>query len=424
MFARPERWQQIRMAALRIFAFALPLSIAAAEFALLIVLIAEGWEVWKRRRWSVPSRPVLWAVVCFSLWTLISALRSPESWNWHTIGQERHPLLFLGLFALTRPGEFSGVFRWYLAGGLGAVGIGLLQEILGHLWQTAPEWARGLLWVRPHYGVQGLRWYRTAYGTDMVFLAAAGLGLWLAGRRSGALGIAMAAGVGAVLSLSRGAVLALATVWISACLFAFRRPGRIAGAGLAVLSLAFLHPAMRLRMVYRLPSSPAEFQKFSGTARGGALQTSYDRRLMAQAGWEMARRHPWLGIGLGRTGSRLPNYLPEEKFRQLRVVGQLHNHYLQVLAERGWPGLILFLAMWGTLGWELGRRWRAFRDPFAMVGGLALIGFLTIGLTETSYSYREGPTTLWYLILCSLRGRNGVESSPHGASESISDRKD
>ncbi len=71
---------------------------------------------------------------------------------------------------------------------------------------------------------------------------------------------------------------------------------------------------------------------------------SFDWRLATyRVALEMVRDHPLLGVGTGNYLSEYHNYLDLEPGLSLYYYGWLHNSYLQIWAENGTIGLLVFL---------------------------------------------------------------------------------
>jgi O-antigen ligase len=137
--------------------------------------------------------------------------------------------------------------------------------------------------------------------------------------------IALAAGV-AALTLLPGA----------------RRLRWVAAAALALLiGGVSLHPGARGRM-----------QSLVTSARSGAVLEMSSYRLPAfVAAWRMFRARPLVGVGPGVFGTQFMAYklaLDADHPSWIRVgnqnFGETHNDHLQLLAETGLPGYLLFLA--------------------------------------------------------------------------------
>jgi tetratricopeptide (TPR) repeat protein len=148
------------------------------------------------------------------------------------------------------------------------------------------------------------------------------------------------------------------------------------------------------------------------TARGGAAtQARPETSSLATRvrywviGWEMAKQHPWGGVGLaGYAAQYLTHrrlYLENPSYAHLRRAdnssdeqegtGIAHNEYVQILAELGFVGLALFLTFWGALIWRLRRR---HLTPtyltWATAAGLLAFAFSS---AVSSFSFRQVPST-------------------------------
>lgn len=85
-----------------------------------------------------------------------------------------------------------------------------------------------------------------------------------------------------------------------------------------------------------------------------------------QAALEMARAHPFLGVGFGNYEAAYEDYrLINWKFS----LGHAHNFYLNVLAETGMIGLVGYGLMWLSL---LYMTWRARAHPDLLARGIAV----------------------------------------------------
>jgi O-antigen ligase len=124
---------------------------------------------------------------------------------------------------------------------------------------------------------------------------------------------------------------------------------RIGGlvAVIVIAAIAVIHPGSRLRL-----------EQLVDSARGGRLPEMTSNRIMpATTALRMFREHPLTGVGPGtfsavymseklKTDVDHPAWIRDgnESF------GQVHNDHLQVLAETGLPGYLLFVAALVLLG--------------------------------------------------------------------------
>jgi len=124
-----------------------------------------------------------------------------------------------------------------------------------------------------------------------------------------------------------------------------------------------------------------------------ADDTTRDRLAMLDAGLGLAIAHPLSGIGPGQVKNIYPTVASPEALR--RSTSHLHNTPLQIVVERGLPGLAGWLAIW--VGF-FGAAWRVFRrippgdeDARALVLGsmAAIAAFLVAGLFEYNFGDTE-----------------------------------
>jgi O-antigen ligase len=116
---------------------------------------------------------------------------------------------------------------------------------------------------------------------------------------------------------------------------------------LALVGLATIHPGSRAR-----------FQRlFTNTSAGRLPEITSFRVVPAAAAWEMFRDRPLVGLGPGmfsatfmsrkvQTDEAFPQWIRPKN----QTFAQVHNDHLQVLAETGLPGYLLFLTALTLLG--------------------------------------------------------------------------
>ena len=132
--------------------------------------------------------------------------------------------------------------------------------------------------------------------------------------------------------------------------------------------------------------------------------TTRDRLAMIDAGLGLAIAHPLTGIGPGQVKNVYPVVASPEALR--RSTSHLHNTPLQIVVERGLPGLAAWIAIW--VGF-FGAAWRVFRripatneEARALVLGsmAAIAAFLVAGLFE--YNFGDTEVLLVALALMAL----------------------
>lgn len=89
-------------------------------------------------------------------------------------------------------------------------------------------------------------------------------------------------------------------------------------------------------------------ERLSQTISGESLPGDETRRLLARKAWHHAVDHPFVGIGFGRFQSTYDPVVDEGSSLRVRVYtyfSPTHNSYLALMAEGGFPTLILFVIL-------------------------------------------------------------------------------
>ncbi len=124
-----------------------------------------------------------------------------------------------------------------------------------------------------------------------------------------------------------------------------------------------------------------------------ADDTARDRLAMLEAGLALARAHPLTGVGPGQVKRLYPAWAPPEALR--RSTSHLHDTPLQIVVERGLPGLAAWVAIWvgyfGAACRILRKLGQADGEARALVLGsiTAVVAFLVAGLFEYNFGDTE-----------------------------------
>lgn len=337
---------------------------------LLLFLTLGAWlgQGVLRRRLVIPRLPLNWPLTLFLLVGAISLWRAVSVWDGiKELGKWLEMLLVMWLVVDRVGRRWPGTRRQ--AGLACVVGMlllsGLSQAALG-VWQFA---GRG---TGPEaFQIFG-RYYR-AFGTfqqpnpfgghlSLTLALAAGAVLGLIAARPArrwqawvwpALLLAACAllVVGLLGSWSRGAWLNCAAALSTLAFLAPRR--RTWGIGVAlgaVCLLAFVWQQgwLPTAVADRLTGFVADFQW--GDIRGVDINDEnyavLERLAFWQSARDMARRHPWLGVGLGNYAVAYPAFA---LINWPHSLGHAHNYYLNLLAEVGVAGLLVYLALWSVI---------------------------------------------------------------------------
>lgn len=169
--------------------------------------------------------------------------------------------------------------------------------------------------------------------------------------------------VGVFISWSRGAWLAFG-VSIGVVVLALpRRTSRgllIAGGIAAIFMALWLGNALPASIVERISSSTQEFFAFEDVRGVDITPENYavaERLAHWQAALNMTIAHPWLGVGIGNYEVVYPQY---RLLNWLEPLGHAHNYYLNILAEAGIIGVLVYGKVWLVI---MLATWQARRHP-------------------------------------------------------------
>jgi putative inorganic carbon (HCO3(-)) transporter len=243
-------------------------------------------------------------------------------------------------------------------------------------------------------------------------------GIAFAARRSPGTRLAalIAAGfclAGVFLSLSRGGILALGVVLVIGIFVAGRHRSKAAVVAMILAIVGFTY--------FTVIASPAARERVT-TIEGGS-----GRLDLWAIGWRMAEDKPLTGVGASNFEISSPRYLlqPGAIVRDDFVLDrpkQTHNIYLQMLAELGIPGLLLFLSVIGFSLVSGARAARSFRRAGDVRMEILAWSFFVaaVGLLATDFFQSEQfSKQLWLLLAIgpallglARRGEEVRESAP------------
>jgi O-antigen ligase len=115
--------------------------------------------------------------------------------------------------------------------------------------------------------------------------------------------------------------------------------------------------------------------------------SNLDRIRMFQAGVEMIKDYPLLGVGPANVKEVYPLYRKHDapRFR----IAHLHNNIVQLWAERGALAPVAYLMLLALFLRECGRAWRGPESRFAEVGVAVTVGLAAAGLFEFNFGDTE-----------------------------------
>ena len=177
----------------------------------------------------------------------------------------------------------------------------------------------------------------------------------------------------------------------------------VAGASLALRHRWLVLAGLALAVCTALAADPTMLHRVR-TVGDMTDDTARDRLAMLDAGLRLAIAHPLTGIGPGGVKRVYPTVASPEALR--RSTSHLHDTPLQIVVERGVPGLAAWIAIW--VGF-FGAAWRVLRripaadeEARALVLGsmAAIAGFLVAGLFE--YNFGDTEVLLMALAVMAL----------------------
>jgi putative inorganic carbon (HCO3(-)) transporter len=357
-------------------------SIAASQ-VLLAGAILGAVLLWKRqgRHPGLPS-VFLWSLFLLLLWTAGTVFASGGSLRAALIrkfilfslllvvpllarGTEKILWIYHAVFAVSAVSAIAGLVQFALN-----PDRSLLDRIKGFMsiWMTYSGLLMLVLVALIAYLVC-LGWRKHLWGIPLfVALTAA---LYLSQTRSAWLGATL--GIAAILVL--------------------KRPRAILGLAALLLVLYLVSPASfqnRLRGGWNPndPNTRNRIELFGTTLR-------------------LIRDHPWLGVGQ-RVSLEAPKYRGSQEFPDWMYL-HMHNNFLQITAERGIPGLILWLSFMLQLGWHAFRVFLVSRSPAntdpgdsreaaSFVAAAAIGGWVAL-LAAGMFEYNFGDSEILTLFL-------------------------
>ncbi|MDX6769818.1 MAG: O-antigen ligase family protein [Elusimicrobiota bacterium] len=367
--------------ALAAAAFAAPLSIAGVNAALgvLTVSLAASWSSDPGLRAALRDAlrsPVFKLLAAGAVWALVCAAAGLDS----SRGLRAWPKELHRLWAFLALGAALGsVPRAKTRAGLAA---GLVAAALVGLGQTVFLSGGEAGFVRARGFVHAV-----VYG-EMI-----GLGL---------IGAAACLGLAALAPGARRASAAGALLLLAALAANQTRAVLLASAA-AATAAALEVPRLRRGLLAALVSLVAlgvawEFAPTGGRNLRTLLSDSPEasahraRLVLWDAALAMARERPVTGVGPGSFRRAFEETGAQGALDGERVWGSAHNLFLHQLAERGFPGLGLLLALFWAFYAGARRAWLERRDAAALWSLAATAAFVVMNLTETAWQTEQAAT--------------------------------
>jgi len=376
--ASGARWlRAARTPLIVLLVLGLAASISLSQATLVVLAV---WLVLARRAGVVPRLrlPLALPLVLFAAWTVVAALASGQPSE--SLGACKNLVNLAALWVVASTLEDAAAARRFFTGLAVALAVvAALSVVQVTACPATPPASRPLA----HF----FRHCHRAHGFFSIYMTLAGaLAMMLSAmlprlfRRPDAATVAplwIVSVAGLALTYVRGAWVGLVAGML--VVFATVRRRSLAVIVLVAVVLAALvalpHVAERLRTIGDMSDD-----------------TTRDRLAMLHAGLSLVRGHPVTGIGPGQVKRIYPTAAPAEALR--RSTSHLHDTPLQIVVERGIPGLLAWLAIYALFlrhTFRLARRLPQDGEDHALIVGVqgAIVTFLVAGLFEYNFGDTE-----------------------------------
>ncbi len=360
-------------------------SVWVSERFLEAAIVALIW-CWMRDRRELSFRmPFLLPLGLFFGWTVCAGFGAGDHpFNRYTLGKFYILLLLIVVPAIVRgTGRVVWIYRAVFAVAAVAATAGLAQFIADPH-RSLMDRITGFMSTWMNYSGQlmlvlvALSAYAFCYGL--------GKRWWVAG-----LGLLIVAAL--VLSLTRSTLIG-AAAGVGAVVL-LRRPLLIA-AMMAIVLLLFIAAPAGIQNRFRSGLNPED-------------PNTRNRIELLQTSIRLIRDHPWFGVGPRAVWHEALRYRGTNEYPDW-LYQHMHNNFLQITAERGLPGLLLWLWLMGRLAWDAFRVYvgagsggaaRNGKNPKteALMASTAALGALAALLTAGMFEYNFGISVVMILFL-------------------------
>ncbi len=378
-------------------------SIAASQILLASAIVAAFWLWRKNAKALSPVPPIALPLSIFCLWTLLVIFVSPDVRL--ALSEAKKFFLYSILFLVPALARGKGTVIWIYRAIFAVSALSCLKGISQFI--SNPH--RGLLDRISGFTSQ----WMTYSGLLMLVLVALAAFISLYGWRKHkwVVPLSLVLILPLCLSQTRSAQLG-ALVGVLAVLLMLRKLR-------AVLVLLTL-----IVVVYL--ASPADFRQRLNAGFDMNDPNTRNRIELFGTAVRLIQDHPWVGVGPKNVAREALRYRGSHEWPDW-MYQHMHNNFLQIAAERGIPGLLIWLWLMGKFAWDSLRVFRSSGTPRALEGqggaGLlvstaALGGWMALvvaGMFE--YNFGDSEVLTLFLFMMSapyafpLPGRNGLDAA-------------
>lgn len=211
---------------------------------------------------------------------------------------------------------------------------------------------------------------------------------------------------GAVLTQSRGPLLAFAPVYLGLMLWYAMRSHRwrrmLVLCGVTVISILAVTATLHREMVTRLNDVSAEIASYGPNHASGAVG---ERLEMWHTSWSAFLEHPLAGIGLDQFGVYVRAQVSAGNANPV-IASYVHPHseYLESLVAGGLPALLVLLLFFAVPTIFFARHLNHANEPVAAaaIAGLMVIGMYGLCAFSDNVFYRAMPQSLYLFLVLGL----------------------
>lgn len=387
MVRRVQYWAVV------MFAVMLPIGQSPTEVALGIGLLAWIVPCITRCRWpTIPKTPLNLLLVAWFLIAVCSIYNSIDLGS--SLRGLQKLLKYFALYLLVyqtvdSQRSLTGVLKGCVVGMALVVGDGLWQAIFGYdlIYHRPPSYALGGAVER----IEATFHHPGSLGSHLATFAPLIVTLGLLGSRRwrwpllGVCGLTTAV---VMLGRSRSGLLAFVCGLVLVAYWLRQWAPLVLAAMTAGVAAITIPPAVKAWAA----TQPTFFYQLAEP----------DRLAYWQAAINMVKAHPLIGVGTNTFAKAYPSYrIAGDPFTDIGPYA--HNQYLHLAAELGWSGVAVFsiLLVVVFLAIRRGLAAKASAPVAAMVSaglGAGLVGFLIVGLFESSLFHARGPMRFWFLV--------------------------